>query len=371
MRIYEYLHTAEGGHVEYTAQLAHALRSLGAQVEIVTATDSSLAGKPHVRAVVKSPNTQHRVGIRWLVDRIRTYLAQPLGLRKFARCAKLGSGDTFHFQQLPTLFPTSTVRMFKRRQVTTVCTVHNLAPHSNGYLHRLVAQLQLRAARSSDIAIVHGDRLALQAMRDYAFRSGSVLSIPHPVWDVLPATRTDEVDYLMFGLLRSNKGINEFMQALVALGNPPATICGSGNEQTLSGLVQSKRSLGLTNLHIDARFVPDDEVPAIFSRHRVLVAPYTNFEAQSGVTHLAVAHGLPIVVTDVGGLADLVRDYGVGEIAPLPDLPIHMDRCLKRQAQGYYADALRAASQSLDPVHGAKALLDRLQERCGLRAERQ
>jgi glycosyltransferase involved in cell wall biosynthesis len=64
------------------------------------------------------------------------------------------------------------------------------------------------------------------------------------------------------------------------------------------------------------RFVPEDEVAKLFAEASLAVLPYTNFHAQSGVLHLALSHGVPVVVTDVGALGEFVRQEQVGTVCP-------------------------------------------------------
>lgn len=58
-------------------------------------------------------------------------------------------------------------------------------------------------------------------------------------------------------------------------------------------------------------FIPDAQVGAFFSASDLLVLPYRS-ATQSGVTQIAYRFDLPMVVTDVGGLPEIVPDGRVG-----------------------------------------------------------
>jgi glycosyltransferase involved in cell wall biosynthesis len=56
------------------------------------------------------------------------------------------------------------------------------------------------------------------------------------------------------------------------------------------------------------RYVDDREVDGWFGGADVVVLPYRR-SSQSGVLHVAMAYGLPVVATDVGGLGEALEGY--------------------------------------------------------------
>jgi glycosyltransferase involved in cell wall biosynthesis len=62
------------------------------------------------------------------------------------------------------------------------------------------------------------------------------------------------------------------------------------------------------------RFTPEEEVPALFARHGAVMLPYTQgFVAQSGVIFMALAHEIPVVASEAGGMRELFAQFRVGE----------------------------------------------------------
>ena len=56
------------------------------------------------------------------------------------------------------------------------------------------------------------------------------------------------------------------------------------------------------------RYVTDAEVDRFFAEADVVVLPYRRSSA-SGPLHIAMSHGLPVVVTAVGGLVEAAEHY--------------------------------------------------------------
>jgi glycosyltransferase involved in cell wall biosynthesis len=71
-------------------------------------------------------------------------------------------------------------------------------------------------------------------------------------------------------------------------------------------------------------------VGALFARHSAIVLPYTSaFVAQSGVVFLALAHELPVVASDAGGLTELMQEFEIG-ITFRPSTPAALAEAVRR-----------------------------------------
>lgn len=364
MRIVEYLHTIEGGHLAYTAELVAGLREAGADVRLLTGRGA--APGEGVLAEVPTPDTSLRAGTpAWFLDRVRVYMQQAGAIE--ASLARLGGAEEqwLHCQQLPTLLPSRFVRRVQRLGWKVCVTVHNVTPHSSGFADVRTHRSMQKAWRQADVLVVHSESLRLRLLEtlgaEYATR---VAVVAHPVWaGEKPVDAEPTRDFLFFGHLRPNKGAESFLQAMAEIPDATATVAGSGSPERVAQLTAEIERLGLSNVTLRGEFIPDEVVPGLFADHRVVVAPYREFEAQSGVTHLAVAYDRPIVVTDVGALRDLVDEFALGEVVESgEDLAERMRQASERAAGGLYREGLRNARESLSPrVVGERlmALLER------------
>ena len=60
-------------------------------------------------------------------------------------------------------------------------------------------------------------------------------------------------------------------------------------------------------ISLRATYISEDEVGTLLSAASLVVLPYTQ-ASQSGVGLLAIGHGVPVVVSDLGALPDLAYD---------------------------------------------------------------
>jgi glycosyltransferase involved in cell wall biosynthesis len=128
---------------------------------------------------------------------------------------------------------------------------------------------------------------------------------------------------LCFGTLRRSKGIPVLLDAIAKLqpdARPLLVVAGhptrSVDPQALERQVDL---LGIrSSVVFDFRYIPDVELAALLEVSALVVLPYLS-ATQSGAMHLAIAHGTPVLATNVGGLAEGIRDRVDGRLVPPQD----------------------------------------------------
>jgi glycosyltransferase involved in cell wall biosynthesis len=159
------------------------------------------------------------------------------------------------------------------------------------------------------------------------FLAGShppIFVTPHGVWHgerTIGRTRREDgsgrTRLLFFGVLRPNKGVHVLLRSLGRLPDCDLTIAGEAEVPEYLELIRRMiRALPPGRVELIDRYVGEDEMAALFDRSRAVILPYTNFTSQSGVLHQALAHGRPVVATEVGALGECVRSWGIGRVVP-------------------------------------------------------
>ncbi|MEO5744910.1 MAG: glycosyltransferase [Terracoccus sp.] len=123
---------------------------------------------------------------------------------------------------------------------------------------------------------------------------------------------------LFFGLIRPVKGLDDLVSALDRLGDDEAknywlTIVGETWEHCEPIVEMARSSRHPERVTIVNRYVSDEEADGFFRGADVVVLPYRS-ASQSGVLHMAMGYGLPVVVTRVGGLAEDAVGYDGGVV---------------------------------------------------------
>ena len=164
------------------------------------------------------------------------------------------------------------------------------------------------------------------------FTAKRALFSPHPIYDsyndaVSKAEACAKLGLdpnkkylLFFGFIRAYKGLDWLLEAmgderirkagieLLAAGEYYDKAVEAENNGIIEKLQLQKA------VHLKTDFIPNSEVRYYFSAADLVVQPYKH-ATQSGITQIAYHFEKPMVVTNVGGLAEVVPDGKVGFIA--------------------------------------------------------
>jgi glycosyltransferase involved in cell wall biosynthesis len=225
----------------------------------------------------------------------------------------------------------SILRIVKQNKHTkVVCIADNIIPHEkrigdvaftkyfvppvDAFItmsEKVLADLPLFAKGKPAKFVAHplydnfGEKLSLQEARKH-------LNIPE-----------NQKIMLFFGFIRKYKGLDILLDAIKILKSSMNSPLGDGGKLLIAGEFYEDRKPydeQIAKLCIEdwlilrTEFIADSEVKYYLSAADVVIQPYRS-ATQSGVTPLAYHFEKPMIVTNVGGLPNLVPDDKVGLIA--------------------------------------------------------
>ncbi|HTR97953.1 MAG TPA: glycosyltransferase [Candidatus Acidoferrales bacterium] len=236
----------------------------------------------------------------------------------------------------------SSVGPLRRRGTRVVLVCDNLVPHER---RPFDAAFSAWMMRNSDGYLVMSD--AVERDLDRLKPGAPRRRVPHPFYAQFDRGRFDRASArarlelsgdvaLFFGYVRHYKGLDTLLEAWprVRARRPGATLVVAGEfyepRERYEALV---RAAGGGAVRLLDRYVPDDEVEALFRAADVAVLPYRG-GTQSGVTHVAYALGTPVIATRVGGITETVRDGETGLVCPPEDPAALADTIVRFFEQG-------------------------------------
>jgi glycosyltransferase involved in cell wall biosynthesis len=131
------------------------------------------------------------------------------------------------------------------------------------------------------------------------------------------------INLLFFGIIRPYKGLEDLVEAFEMLDDDEVmhywlTVVGETWEGWDLPIRLIEGSRHRSRITLVNRFVEDDEVTGYFAGADAAVLPYHRSSASSPAS-VAMANGLPLVLTAVGGLPEAVADYEGAILVPPRD----------------------------------------------------
>jgi len=225
------------------------------------------------------------------------------------------------------------LKLIKQNKHTKVMSIiDNIIPHEKRPGDKVLAQY---FANQVDAFIVMS-RSVETDMKQFT-KGQKVRYIPHPVYDnygepMEKATArqwlkipTKGEYILFFGFIRDYKGLDLLIKAMaderIKAHGIKLIVAGEyyGNREAYEQLIQEQ---GLTDsLILKTDYIPNEEVKYFFSAADLVVQPYKS-ATQSGISQLCYHFEKPMVVTNVGGLPEIVKHGKAGYVVPVEVTPI-------------------------------------------------
>jgi glycosyltransferase involved in cell wall biosynthesis len=352
-----------GDVTPYDHALSAALARQGAEVELVT-SHFVYGPIPPERSYAVSETFYRRAAQRGLEARrsrralrLLEHVPDMLRYRRHAAGA-----DVHHYQWLPLealdafLIPAARPR---------VMTFHNVRRRGES---RRSAVVTRRLAERMDAVVVHTRDAARLLEERLRVDRSRIHVIPHGAFDRL-TRQPEEVPLpeelasvtgpvvLCFGMLRPYKGTDVLIEAFRELdGAAELWIVGRPlDESVVDRLRELARTVPAT-VRFVTRYVTDPEIPAFFRRADLVALPHRTVD-QSGVLYIGLAFGKPMVLSAVGGFAELAEEHGAARLVP-PGEPAQLAAAIRelladpaeRALLGERAAAAAAGPYSWDGV---------------------
>lgn len=248
-------------------------------------------------------------------------------------------------------------RVRRNGHTRIVSILDNIIPHEHRPGDRIFARFFVR---STD-AFVAMSRSVLDDLSLFDTKKPRRFC-PHPLYDhygdILPKEEarrmvgidTDGRYVLFFGFIRSYKGLDLLLDAMadprIAQRDIRLIVAGEFYGDPKPYMEQIER-LGIADrIKLCTDFIPDSQVNRYFCAADLVAQPYKS-ATQSGVTQIAFHFEKPMLVTDVGGLAEIVPDGKIGYVVQ-PDAHQIADAIVRyydEQREAPFTEAVRDEKQ--------------------------
>lgn len=215
----------------------------------------------------------------------------------------------------------------KNKHSEIVCLVDNIIPHEKRPGDAALTRYFIKPV---DRFVTMSDNVQ-KDLRQFT-TTKPVINIPHPLYDhfgdivpkdearrLLGINESDPV-MLFFGFIRKYKGLDILLNAMKMVVKKPQftnlklMIAGEFYDDKKNYSEWLDDPVLAPHLILHTEFIADDRVRYFLSAADCTIQPYRS-ATQSGVTPLSYHFEVPMIVTNVGGLPDMVPDMKVGLVA--------------------------------------------------------
>jgi glycosyltransferase involved in cell wall biosynthesis len=319
-------HPFRGGLASYNERLAKQFQKEGHEVEIITFTTQYPNFLFPGKTQFSEEPAPENIKITRMVNSIN-----PFNWLKVGNFIKNKRPDILIFKYwLPFMGPAfgTIARIAKKNKHTKIITIlDNVVPHE----HRIGDKAFTKYFLKPNDAFISMSKSVENDLKKFDTQKPRDFN-PHPLFDNFgtPIHKNEAKNklnldqqsqyILFFGIIRDYKGLDLLLEAFKLFDyktyNVKLLVAGEyySNEEKYQQMISD---LKLDDAVIVVnQFIKDSEVKNYFCAADLIAQPYKN-ATQSGVTQIAYHFETPILVTNVGGLPEMVPHQKVGYVTPV------------------------------------------------------
>lgn len=341
MRIVVFSHYGVGGSLKYTKCIADAFAKLDYPVQFCLPYEARGKMPQSLNSIfsLKEPSISNglfsRIRYLKLLHHLLKYLYNNLFFNPPPDCKLVHLLFPFYLTDF------ILIKRLRRRNIKVVITVHEVLAHRGFLGGKIDRSLISVIYRDADLILAHTEGLKSEMERLFSINDEKVRVVPHGFFE-LPRSKeridvlkeryelpTNKEILLFFGEIRENKGLDDLLKAVSELSNDYHLLIAGTVTSTMETAQDCYRDL-IKKLAIGDKvtwvnkYINEEEIPDIFEVSDAVILPYkSSFHAQSGVLNIAIGFEKPSVVTDVGGVGEVVKKYNIGVVVK-PNDPMNI-----------------------------------------------
>jgi glycosyltransferase involved in cell wall biosynthesis len=316
-------HPFRGGIASFNERLACEFQKEGHEVVLYTFTLQYPAFLFPGKTQYSSEPPPENLTIKRAINSVN-----PFNWRKVGRKIRAEKPDLVIFAYwMPFMAPclgTIARAVKKDKKVKCISLVHNMIPHEKHFYDAALTRYFIKPID----AYIAMSKSVYDDIERFDPKKPKTLS-PHPLYDHFGekisrqealnrlSFNENNIYFLFFGFIRAYKGLDLLIEAFAdeRLRKFPVKLIVAGefyeNEKPYLDAIQKNNLSNDVILRTD--FIPNEEVKTYFCAADLIVQPYKN-ATQSGVTQIGYHFEKPMLVTDVGGLAEIIPHGKAGYV---------------------------------------------------------
>ena len=215
-------------------------------------------------------------------------------------------------------------KRLRKNKIKVIAITDNIIPHEKRPGDKLLTGYFIRNCD----AFITMSKAVYDQLGEF-IKTDHKLFLPHPVYNIfgdkisktearknIGLNQNDRI-ILFFGFIRTYKGLHLLLDAMcdqrIRERNIKLLVAGEFYEDKNPYLEKIRENKISKSIILHSGFIDKNKVKDYFCAADLVVQPYLD-ATQSGITQIAYFFGRPMLVTNVGGLAEIVADKRVGYV---------------------------------------------------------
>jgi len=248
------------------------------------------------------------------------------------------SPEIIHFQYIASLYGKYTLnlpflRALKRIRAPKIVTLHEVQIDSQTVKEKILSSIENKVVGYANRIITHTGNQAELINKRYRTKKAECVYMGMEVKGNMPQKGKN---ILFFGMLSEGKGVTYLIRSMDYLKGYKLKIAGMPiTEKYKNKILQEKeKAKNSKEIEMELGWVAEKEKDSLYRWANIVVLPYTWAPYQSAVLHDALSYGIPVVVTRVGAICEIVEKFHLG-ITVEPKKPAGLSEGIEQVHSNY------------------------------------
>lgn len=236
--------------------------------------------------------------------------------KKLEKIIKKERLNLIHIQYVATLFGKYNLNLNLINSLTlsvpVIVTLHEVQYSTKGLKNKIVSRIEKEIIKIAKRIIVHTPNQ--KQFLEHKYKTSKITYINQGL-NLHPLKKKTSKNIIFFGMISQGKGLKYLIRAMQYLPDYNLMIAGRFvNTKIEKNIKNELRKSKTNNIKTNFGWIDELKKEKYYKNSDLVVLPYIWAPYQSAIMQDAISWSLPLVVTDIGALKEMINQFRLGEV---------------------------------------------------------